>query len=207
MKSESLFGNSETPAPFQVFVAGHGGKASRLEPEIDDFGKAHPGLHAVGGQIIHVDITAVAHDQPLLAVEEAKSLRHVVECGVETVGDRACLGLLLPRGHLGRSRPPAFGEQLRPRCDQVYQIAVVGVHHPDQRHQQQTKIQSDADQQSVAGEHEPQRNRKRGEQQREPGGARNASKAIGAADRPHEDEQRDRATRTGVDIFEQRQRP
>ncbi len=202
-----LFSGDEVVAPPKVFVFGHGGKASRLEPQLDDLAQKRTWLYALRRQTVHVEVAPIAHDQSLLAIEEAKALRHVVEGGVEAVSNLARLRLLVQRRDLGGSRAPAFGEKLRPRCDQIHQIPVIGVHHPDQRHQQQAEIQSDADQHGFAGEHQPQRNRKRRYQQREPGGAWKASEAIGACDRTHEDEERDRSARIQINILKQRQRP
>ena len=70
-------------APVQVFLPGHRGKAARLETHVDDFGQRRAGADAVGRKIVHVDIAVVAHDQPMGGVEEAQSLRHVVDRGIE----------------------------------------------------------------------------------------------------------------------------
>ena len=202
-----LLADREAVAPIEVFVFGHGGEASRLEPQIDDLSQQHAWPHALRWQIVHVEVAAIADDEPLLAIEEAQALRHIVERGVEAAGDLARLRLLVKGSHLGSSCAFALGEQLHPRRDQVYQIPVVSVHHPDEQDQRQAEIEPNANQQCFAREYEPQRDRERGEQQREAGGARKARKAIGASNRAHEDQERDRSALTRIDPLEQRQCP
>ncbi len=58
-------------APVQVFVAGHCGKAAGLETQIDNFGQGRAGADAIGRQVVHLDVTIVAHDQSMIGVEEA----------------------------------------------------------------------------------------------------------------------------------------
>src|SRR2546421_64655 len=48
--------------------------------------------------------------EPLLAVEEAQPLRHVVERGIETVGNLVRFRLFADGDRLGISRPFAFSE-------------------------------------------------------------------------------------------------
>ena len=140
-----LLADDKLIAPGEVFVHGHRGMASRLKPQGDDLLEEHAGSDAVRRQIVHVDVAAVADDQPLLAVEEAKPLRHVVERRIETVGDLARLGLFRKRCDLGVSRPLAFAGKTRSRSDEIHQVGVVGVDHPDQQHHQHAKIDADAD--------------------------------------------------------------
>ena len=58
-------------APSQVVVLAHCGEAAGLEPEVDDFTQSDAGMHALGRQIIHLDVAFVANDQALCAIKEA----------------------------------------------------------------------------------------------------------------------------------------
>ena len=95
-------------APGEIFFRGHRRMASRLKSQVDDLPERDAGFDAVQRQIVHIDVAAIADDQPLLTVEEAKPLRHVVERRIETVGDLARLGLFRECCDLGASRPLAF---------------------------------------------------------------------------------------------------
>ena len=61
----------------------HGRKAAGLEPQVDDLDQRHPGADTLRRDIVHLDIAVVADDQAVVGVEEAQSLRHVVDGGVE----------------------------------------------------------------------------------------------------------------------------
>ena len=51
----------------------------------DQFEKAASGLHHVFAQAIHVEIAPVANDDALRGVEQQQALRHVVDCGVQSL--------------------------------------------------------------------------------------------------------------------------
>src|SRR5271168_1236558 len=101
-------GGGNLLAPDQVVAGAYDRRASSLASKVDDFGEQHAGFYGRRVEAIHVDITAVADDEPLFAIEEAKSLRHVVQCAVEAACDLSRVGLLLQRNYFGVSRAFAF---------------------------------------------------------------------------------------------------
>ncbi len=78
-----LVGNRDVGAPLKIFIARHGGKAAGFEAQVDDLDQRHAGADALGRNIIHLDKAIVADDQPVVGIEEAEPLRHVVDGGVE----------------------------------------------------------------------------------------------------------------------------
>ena len=60
-----------------------GGKAPDFETKVNDLAQRNPGADTLRVEAVHLDVAAVAHDQPLRSVEEAQPLRHVIERGVE----------------------------------------------------------------------------------------------------------------------------
>lgn len=48
-----------------------------------DVGQHHARLHHIGGKAVHFQVTAIAHDQPLVGIEQAQSLNHVADGDVE----------------------------------------------------------------------------------------------------------------------------
>ena len=78
-----LVGYRNVGAPVQVFIPRHLGKAAGFKAQVDDFGQRGAGADAVARKFIHIDVLVVAHDQPMGGVEEAQSLRHVVDRRIE----------------------------------------------------------------------------------------------------------------------------
>ncbi len=76
-------GNRNIGTPAQIFIAGHGREAARLEAHIDDVHQRRAGTDAVERNPVHLDKAVVAHDQAVIGIEEAQALRHVVDGGVE----------------------------------------------------------------------------------------------------------------------------
>ena len=96
MLSVGSAGYRNVGAPLQIFIPRHRGKAAGLKAHVDDFGQGSAGADAIARQIIHVDIAVVADDQPVVRIEEAQPLRHIVDRGVELEVSDAQVLLLLP---------------------------------------------------------------------------------------------------------------
>ena len=85
-----------------------------FEPVFEDLPDGRAGLHLLRCELVHFSVQLIAHDQPLLAVEHGKALRHVVQGGVQLVV--LVLQLLLQSLLLGnivqRHDPAAIGPGL-----------------------------------------------------------------------------------------------
>jgi hypothetical protein len=59
------------------------GEVPRRLAALEEVAQQDPGLHLIGRQAIHLDVTLIAHDEPGIGVEHAQPLRHVVERRIE----------------------------------------------------------------------------------------------------------------------------
>ena len=67
-----------------VFVGrGPLGKGALLDAMVQELEKPGPGLRLLRGQIVHLQIARVAHDQAMIGVEHAQALGHVAQGHVE----------------------------------------------------------------------------------------------------------------------------
>jgi hypothetical protein len=89
-----LVGDRDRIAPCQIRLAGHLRHAARRITVVHDLAQRGAGAHLFDRQPVHLGVALVAHDEPLLAVEEAQPLRHVVDGGVKAKPLGLVLGLL-----------------------------------------------------------------------------------------------------------------
>ena len=70
-----------------VFL-GVGGTLPGRDPRLEDGAQARSRRGLLGREAVHVRIVPVAHDEPLIAVEHAQALRHVLQREFEQIGLR-----------------------------------------------------------------------------------------------------------------------
>ena len=87
-----IFAMRELPPQAREIGVDIGREIAGLLAQPQDFRERAAGLHDIGRQIVHLQVTLVADHEPFLRVEHAQALRHVVERGVD-----AGIGLLEAR--------------------------------------------------------------------------------------------------------------